>query len=166
MKETVLQMPPFVWLAHFIKVLHKWYHCHWLASIKTSLTPLQKSLSATILKTAFLDSCENGLKLLAKEYSQYKICYLNLFFFFLVFLGPYPQHMEVPMLGVELELQLAAYATTTATTDLSHVCDLHCSSRQCRILNPLNEAKDQTCIIMDTSWILSLLSHNRNSFES
>ena len=26
------------------------------------------------------------------------------FFFFLVFLGPHPQHMEVPRLGVELEL--------------------------------------------------------------
>ena len=26
------------------------------------------------------------------------------FFFFLVFLGPYPQHMEVPRLGVESEL--------------------------------------------------------------
>ena len=26
------------------------------------------------------------------------------FFFFLVFLGPHPQHMEVPRLGVESEL--------------------------------------------------------------
>ena len=31
------------------------------------------------------------------------------FFFFLVFLGPHPGHMEVPRLGVELELQLLAY---------------------------------------------------------
>ena len=33
------------------------------------------------------------------------------FFFFLPFLGPLPQHMEVPRLGVKLELQLLAYDT-------------------------------------------------------
>ena len=35
------------------------------------------------------------------------------FFFFFVFLGLQPRHMEVPRLGVELELQLPAYATVT-----------------------------------------------------
>ena len=59
--------------------------------------------------------------------------------------------MEVPRLGVESELQLPAY--TTATRDPSHVCDLHHSSRQRRILNPLNEARDWTCILMGTSRI-------------
>ena len=29
---------------------------------------------------------------------------------------------EVPRQGVELELQLPAYATATATQDLSHIC--------------------------------------------
>ena len=33
--------------------------------------------------------------------------------------------MEVPRLGVELELQLPTYATATAISDLSHICDLH-----------------------------------------
>ena len=46
-----------------------------------------------------------------------------LFFFFLM-LGPYPQHMEVPKLGVESELQPPAYATATATADPSRICDL------------------------------------------
>ena len=32
--------------------------------------------------------------------------------------------MEVPRLGTELELQLPAYTTATATPDPSHVCDL------------------------------------------
>ena len=41
------------------------------------------------------------------------------------FLGSHMQHMEVPRLGVESELQLPAYATATATWDLSHVCNLH-----------------------------------------
>ena len=44
------------------------------------------------------------------------------FFFFLVFLGPYLQHMEVPRPGVELELQMSAYTTATATQDLSCIC--------------------------------------------
>ena len=56
--------------------------------------------------------------------------------------------MLVPRLGVESELQLPAY--TTATGDPSRVCDLHHSSRQPRILNPLSEARDGTSILMDT----------------
>ena len=56
--------------------------------------------------------------------------------------------MEVPRLGVELELQLPACATATATRDPSHVCDLHYSSRQCRILNPLKKAMDRTQNLM------------------
>ena len=35
------------------------------------------------------------------------------FFSFLLFLGPYPQHMEVPRLGVKWKLQLLSYATAT-----------------------------------------------------
>ena len=52
--------------------------------------------------------------------------------------------MEVPRLEVESELQLPAYATATETPDLSHVCNLHHSSQQHQILNPLNGARDQT----------------------
>ena len=63
---------------------------------------------------------------------------------FFVFLGPRPRHLEVPRLGVQTELEMAAdtTATATATPDLSHVCNLHHSSWQCRILNPLSEARD------------------------
>ena len=61
--------------------------------------------------------------------------------------------MEVPRLRVELELKLLAYATATAMPDLSHVCDLHHSSRQRQILNPLSEARDPTCNLMVPSWI-------------
>ena len=75
------------------------------------------------------------------------------FLFFIFFLGPHLQHMEVPRLGVEWELQLLAYTTVTATPDLSRICELHCSSRQRWILNPLSEAKDGTHILVDTSWI-------------
>ena len=56
--------------------------------------------------------------------------------------------MEVPRLGVESELHLPAYITATATRDSSCVCDLHCRSWQCQILNPLREARDHTCSLM------------------
>ena len=38
--------------------------------------------------------------------------------------------MDVPRLGVELELQLPAYATVTAKQDLSCICNLLHSSQQ------------------------------------
>ena len=61
--------------------------------------------------------------------------------------------MEVLRLGVELELQLPAWTTATATQDLSHVFDLHHSSWQRQILNPLSETRDQTCNLMATSQV-------------
>ena len=70
-------------------------------------------------------------------------------FFFFFFLGPHLWHMEVPRLGVKSELQLLATAMTMQ--DLSLFCDLHHSSQQCRILNPLSEARDGTHVLVDTS---------------
>ena len=61
--------------------------------------------------------------------------------------------MEVPKLGVKLELQLLAYTTATETQDPSLVCDLHHSSQQRRILNPPGEVKDQTHSLTVPSWI-------------
>ena len=74
--------------------------------------------------------------------------------FFFCFVGLHPGLMDVPRLGVvgvELELQLPA--TATATPDPSCVFDLHHSLWQCQILNALSEARDQTCILMETSRI-------------
>ena len=62
--------------------------------------------------------------------------------------------MEFPRLGVQSELEPLAYAIATATQDLSCVCNLHHSSWQCQILNPLGEARDQTYVLMDASQIL------------
>ena len=59
--------------------------------------------------------------------------------------------MEVPRLGVKLELELLAYTTAKTMQDLSPICDLYHSLQKCQILNPLHEAKDQTLILMDTS---------------
>ena len=69
--------------------------------------------------------------------------------------------IEVPRLEAETELPLP----TTATPDL-HLRYLHHSLCQCQILNPLSEARDRTCILVDTSQVLNLLSHHGNSPES
>ena len=71
-------------------------------------------------------------------------------FLFSLSLGPQLQRMEVPGPGVEVELQMLAYTTATATLDPSHICDLYHSSRQLWMLNTLSEARDWTCILTDT----------------
>ena len=49
------------------------------------------------------------------------------FLFFFFFLQLHLQHMEVPRLGVEFELQLPAYTKATAAPALGRICNLHCS---------------------------------------
>ena len=73
--------------------------------------------------------------------------------------------MEVPRLGAESQLEPLAYTTATATWGLSHICDLHHSSRQHQILNPLSKARNRTHILMDTSLVLNFLSHIGNSMS-
>ena len=87
------------------------------------------------------------------------------FFFFFFFFGLFNDCTRAqPRLGVKLELQLPAMASATAMRDPSHVSDLHHSSWQHQILNPLSEARDRTLILMGASQILNPLSHTRNSF--
>ena len=71
--------------------------------------------------------------------------------FFFLFFRATPAISGSSRLGVKSELQLPAY--TTATQDPSCVCDLHCSSWQRQILNPLSKARDQTHNLMDTSQV-------------
>ena len=74
--------------------------------------------------------------------------------------------MGVPRLGAELELHLLAYTTATAVQDLSLVYDVHHSSQQRWILNPLSEPSDRTFILVDTSWVRNPLSHKGNPFTN
>ena len=63
--------------------------------------------------------------------------------------GPHWPHMEVPRLGVQ-----SPQPTPQPTAwDPSCVCDLHHSSQQCQILNPLSKAGDQTCNLIVSSQI-------------
>ena len=58
---------------------------------------------------------------------------------------------KFPGQGVESEPQLLACATATAACHLNHACNLHHSSWQRWILNPLSEARDRTHVLMDAS---------------
>jgi len=69
------------------------------------------------------------------------VIFFILFFFF--FLAPHLLHMEVST--------KSAYTTATAMSDLIRVYNLHLSSCQHWILNPLCEARDRTPILLDTS---------------
>ena len=77
--------------------------------------------------------------------------FLFVCFLFFAFQGWTEWHMKVLRLRVKLELQLPAH--TTATPDPRCICDLHHSSWQGQILNPLSEDRDRTCV-MDPSQIL------------
>ena len=70
-------------------------------------------------------------------------------FFFLFFLGPHLQHIEVPRLGVELEQQMPAFLSHSNTRFEPHLW-LTPQLRQCWILNSLSKARDWTHILMDT----------------
>ena len=88
------------------------------------------------------------------------------FFFGLsVFFRATPWHMEVPRLGVQSELQPPAYTRATAMPDPSHVCDLHPSSRQHRILNPQSKGRDWTCNLMAPSQIRQPLNSPNQIFN-
>ena len=86
----------------------------------------------------------------------------NFFHFYFFLLVAAPAAYGTSRAGVKSELQLWAYATATATPEPSRICGWHHSLWEHCILNPLSKARDQTRILMDTSQVLNLLSHNGN----
>ena len=56
------------------------------------------------------------------------------------------------------QIGAAAETYTTATPDPSRICDSFRSLWQYQILKPLSGVRDRTHILMDTSWVLDLLS--------
>ena len=120
---------------------------------------LQRKKSSNLTREKFPHVCIIGISIIkfitctCFYFHMWIFFFSFLFFFFLLFLGLHPWHMEVSRLGIKSELQLLAYATATATHDLSCVCDLHHSSLQCCISNLLSETRGWTRILMDTSQI-------------
>ena len=84
------------------------------SAAETPLVPLRHSGNSTLLSFCVVT----------------KRLFISLFIYF-CFLQPHLRHvdMEVPVLGVESELQLPVYATVMP--DLSSVCNLHHNSQEC-----------------------------------
>ena len=104
------------------------------------------------LKLLIQNLTQVGLSLIMSFHSTTLMSIDLIFFFFFCFLGLHPCHMQVPRLEIESELQLPAYTIATAMWDpsLHHIGNLHHSSWQCQILNPLSEGRDGTCVLTDT----------------
>ena len=140
---------------------------HWSQSFRKGILRLWKDLLDIWLEETFLISSyqikKSGHYLEgtldpwdSRTFQKWKVwegCkspHMTIAFLFLLNLELHLWHMDVPRLGIELELQLLAYPTATAMPDLSCICDLFWGLQQHRILNPLSEARDQTHI----PWIL------------
>ena len=90
--------------------------------------------------------------------------YVFVFVFAFCFLGLHSQHMKVPRLGVKSHLQMLACSTAIAMWDLSHICNLHHSSQQHWIPDPLSEAGDETHILVNTTRISFHCTTTGNSY--
>ena len=141
---------PAVWIYHFIllffnmSLMSNWFFSFYMYFLKYYW------VEGTLLETDF-NICSVSLS--DQRFDFYLLWLWLLLLSFLPFLWPHLQHLEVPRLGVKSELLLPACARATATQDPSHTCNLHHSSQQCQILNPLSEARDRTCNLMVPSWI-------------
>ena len=79
--------------------------------------------------------------------------FIYLFNLFSGLQGMQVQHMEVPRLGVESDCSCQPTPQPQATHNSRYICNLHHSSQQCRMLNPLRGARDGIRILMDASWV-------------
>ena len=86
------------------------------------------------------------------------------FCFLFCSLGLHGQHMEFPRVGVELEQQLLAYATATATPDPSHVCYITAHSNA-GSFNQLSGARELNPHPHGYKLGSLSLSHNRHVHE-
>ena len=104
----------------------------------------------------FLEFMKTGVEhspLFLSAKQQWRVCKdQDVFFisFYFLLLRAAPAACEDSQAGgLKSELQLLASTTATAMWDLSLVFDLHHSLWQRQILNPLSEAEDGTCVLMD-----------------
>ena len=137
--------------------LHKTDRSEWTRGLKLPLSAFFSLLSSLehifSLSTLLAFQCQPPPLSIISAYPLGSLWCKNLFYFIFCLFRATPAAYEGSQARAESELQLLAYATATATWDLSHVCNLHQSSWQCRILNLMSGARGRTCILMDTSQI-------------
>ena len=77
--------------------------------------------------------------------------YFSLFFLLFFFFRATPTAYGSSQAKGRIGAVAASLHHSTTMWDPSHICDLHHSSQQCRIPDPLSKARDQTGILMDAS---------------
>ena len=87
----------------------------------------------------------------------------SFFFFFKSIPLCFPQHIEVPSLGVKSELKLPAHTTAIAERDPNHICDLYHSSRQTLDPKPTERGQGQNSHPHGSQLSSFLLRHDGNS---
>ena len=125
----------------------------WSPTQKEIFQPDETHMRSFIFKRTVYQNQPDFLSWVARRYRILPFLIFLFFFFFFFCFSVAPAAYPSPMLGVKSGLQLLACATATATPDLSHICDLHHSSQQHWIINPLREARDQTCVLMNANQI-------------
>ena len=84
---------------------------------------------------------------------RYSKLYIEFYIFFKFYFRATPMAYGSSQARVPVGAVAATLCIATATTDLNLVCDLHHSSWQCQILNPLSKAREQTHVLMDPSQV-------------
>ena len=86
------------------------------------------------------------------------------YYFYFCFLGLHSRHMDVPRPGVESELQVPTYITATAQQQIQAASVTYTTAHgSARSLIQLSKARDQTSVLMDTSWVCYQQSQDGNS---
>ena len=80
-----------------------------------------------------------------------KYVFFFIFFAFFFFFRATPTAYGSSQAKGRIGAVAASLHHSTTMWDPSHICDLHHSSQQCRIPDPLSKARDQTGILMDAS---------------
>ena len=106
----------------------------WFIPVSVQMSSPRKGFSDYLMQNSI------PLLLLCSSSPLFVFLHSTFFPFFFCFLGPHTAAYGRPR--VESEPHLPAYATAPATPHLSRINDLHRSSRQSWILNPLSKARD------------------------
>ena len=124
------------------------WHCH--CSGLGRFCDLLEVESSTILDLVASNQFLFGPQWLCHLFKIHLFIIIDIFLF-VCFFRAAPTAYEVSQARGQIGAAATGLYHGTATLDMSHVCNLHHSSWQCRIPNSLNKARDQTCILMNAS---------------
>ena len=136
--------------------IYKWDWLHSLQQVPGLIIHLLQCSALSLVINTVLEVPVSSLTLLLGILGQ---IFSRWIFVSFVFLGPHPWHVKFPRLRVKLERTTAAGLCHSHSQVKSEPHPQHNAGS----LNLLSKARHWTHILIYTSWVLNLLSHNRNS---